>query len=98
MPPTSLALSSFISDGANRQGARATGAAPGTRLIWNSTYRAGGIPVLEVVPPVLSFLMVPIDKVPVLQGQHLVPNRFGILLDELLEYPAILRGKLQESL
>nr|GEV34622.1 hypothetical protein [Tanacetum cinerariifolium] len=43
--------------------------------------------VLKVVPPVLSFLMVPIDKVPVLQGQHLVPDRLGILLVELVEYP-----------
>nr|GEX23050.1 hypothetical protein [Tanacetum cinerariifolium] len=31
---------SFISDGANRYGARATGAAPGIKLIWNSTGRA----------------------------------------------------------
>nr|GFD49110.1 hypothetical protein [Tanacetum cinerariifolium] len=35
---------SFISDGANRYGARATGAAPGMRSIWNSTGRAGGRP------------------------------------------------------
>nr|GFC67146.1 hypothetical protein [Tanacetum cinerariifolium] len=33
---------SFISDGANRYGARATGAALGVRSIWNSTGRAGG--------------------------------------------------------
>nr|GEZ71353.1 hypothetical protein [Tanacetum cinerariifolium] len=35
---------SFISDGANRYGARATGAASGIRSIWNSTGRAGGRP------------------------------------------------------
>nr|GFC79752.1 hypothetical protein [Tanacetum cinerariifolium] len=35
---------SFISDGAKRYGARATGLAPGIRLIWNSTGRAGGRP------------------------------------------------------
>ncbi|GKF67561.1 hypothetical protein Tco_0197240, partial [Tanacetum coccineum] len=35
---------SFISDGANRYGARATGAAPGIKLIWNSTGRARGRP------------------------------------------------------
>nr|GEY43324.1 hypothetical protein [Tanacetum cinerariifolium] len=35
---------SFISDGANRYGARATGAALGIRSIWNSTGRAGGRP------------------------------------------------------
>ncbi|GKF61603.1 hypothetical protein Tco_0181657 [Tanacetum coccineum] len=35
---------SFISDGANRYGARATGAAPGIKSIWNSTGRAGGRP------------------------------------------------------
>nr|GFD15024.1 hypothetical protein [Tanacetum cinerariifolium] len=33
---------SFISDGAKRYGARATGAAPRIRSIWNSTGRAGG--------------------------------------------------------
>nr|GFC60912.1 hypothetical protein [Tanacetum cinerariifolium] len=33
-----------ISDGAKRYGARATGAAPGIRSIWNSTGRAGGRP------------------------------------------------------
>ncbi|GKF03589.1 hypothetical protein Tco_0030512, partial [Tanacetum coccineum] len=31
-------------DGANRCGARATGAAPGIKSIWNSTSRAGGRP------------------------------------------------------
>nr|GFC04615.1 hypothetical protein [Tanacetum cinerariifolium] len=35
---------SFISDGAKRYGAQATGAAPGIRSIWNSTGRAGGRP------------------------------------------------------
>ncbi|GJV03183.1 putative reverse transcriptase domain-containing protein [Tanacetum coccineum] len=35
---------SFISDGANRYGARATGAAPGIKSIWNSTGRASGRP------------------------------------------------------
>ncbi|GJY02615.1 hypothetical protein Tco_0360767 [Tanacetum coccineum] len=35
---------SFISDGASRYGARATGAAPGIKSIWNSTGRAGGSP------------------------------------------------------
>ncbi|GKG26886.1 hypothetical protein Tco_0402589, partial [Tanacetum coccineum] len=35
---------SFISDGANRYGARATGAAPGIKSIWNSTSRVGGRP------------------------------------------------------
>ncbi|GKF97746.1 hypothetical protein Tco_0293567, partial [Tanacetum coccineum] len=30
----------FISDGANRYGAQATGAAPGIKSIWNSTGRA----------------------------------------------------------
>ncbi|GKF96266.1 hypothetical protein Tco_0289001, partial [Tanacetum coccineum] len=33
---------SFISDGTNRYDARATGAAPGIKSIWNSTGRAGG--------------------------------------------------------
>ncbi|GKF55572.1 hypothetical protein Tco_0165912, partial [Tanacetum coccineum] len=35
---------SFISDGANWYGARATGAAPKIKSIWNSTGRAGGRP------------------------------------------------------
>nr|GFB34277.1 hypothetical protein [Tanacetum cinerariifolium] len=35
---------SFISDRAKRYGARATGATPGIRSIWNSTGRAGGRP------------------------------------------------------
>ncbi|GKF73637.1 hypothetical protein Tco_0219969, partial [Tanacetum coccineum] len=35
---------SFISDGANRYGARATGATLGIKSIWNSTGRAGGRP------------------------------------------------------
>ncbi|GJY24312.1 hypothetical protein Tco_0397970, partial [Tanacetum coccineum] len=35
---------SFISEGANRYGARATGAAPGIESIWNSTCRVGGRP------------------------------------------------------
>ncbi|GJU64954.1 hypothetical protein Tco_1246789, partial [Tanacetum coccineum] len=35
---------SFISDGSNRYGARATGAAPGIKSIWNSTSQAGGRP------------------------------------------------------
>ncbi|GKC58939.1 hypothetical protein Tco_1086537, partial [Tanacetum coccineum] len=35
---------SFISDGANRYGTRATGAAPGIKSIWNSTGQAGGRP------------------------------------------------------
>nr|GFC60719.1 hypothetical protein [Tanacetum cinerariifolium] len=35
---------SFILNGANRYWARATGAAPGIRSIWNSTGRAGGRP------------------------------------------------------
>ncbi|GJT14957.1 hypothetical protein Tco_0873663 [Tanacetum coccineum] len=39
-----LRSNSFISDGANRYGARATGAAPGIKSIWNSTGRAGGRP------------------------------------------------------
>ncbi|GJR41148.1 hypothetical protein Tco_1216832 [Tanacetum coccineum] len=34
----------FISDGANRYGARATGATRGIKLIWNSTSQAGGRP------------------------------------------------------
>nr|GFC35515.1 hypothetical protein [Tanacetum cinerariifolium] len=34
----------FISDGAKRYGARATGAAHGIRSIWNSIGRAGGRP------------------------------------------------------
>nr|GFB37785.1 hypothetical protein [Tanacetum cinerariifolium] len=38
---------SFISDGANRYGARATGAAPGTKSIRNSTCRVGGIPSMS---------------------------------------------------
>ncbi|GKC85825.1 hypothetical protein Tco_1141542 [Tanacetum coccineum] len=33
---------SFILDGASRYGARAIGAAPGIKSIWNSTNRAGG--------------------------------------------------------
>nr|GFC90667.1 ribose-phosphate pyrophosphokinase 4-like [Tanacetum cinerariifolium] len=37
----SCSNNSFISDGAKRYGARATGATPGTRSIWNSTGRAG---------------------------------------------------------
>ncbi|GKD86278.1 hypothetical protein Tco_1357432, partial [Tanacetum coccineum] len=36
--------SSFISDGANRYGARATGAGPGIKSIWNSTGQAGERP------------------------------------------------------
>ncbi|GJR21118.1 hypothetical protein Tco_0969645 [Tanacetum coccineum] len=40
---------SFILDGANRYGARATGAAPGTKSIWNSTGRAGGRHTLQVL-------------------------------------------------
>ncbi|GKF85725.1 hypothetical protein Tco_0253552, partial [Tanacetum coccineum] len=35
---------SFISDGANRYGARATGATLGIKSIWKSTGRAGGRP------------------------------------------------------
>ncbi|GKF64383.1 hypothetical protein Tco_0187831, partial [Tanacetum coccineum] len=35
---------SFILEGVNRYGARATGAAPRIKLIWNSTGRAGGRP------------------------------------------------------
>ncbi|GJW74994.1 hypothetical protein Tco_0134364 [Tanacetum coccineum] len=35
---------SFISDEASRYGARATGAAPGIKSIWNSTGRGGGRP------------------------------------------------------
>ncbi|GJW26237.1 hypothetical protein Tco_0040048 [Tanacetum coccineum] len=35
---------SFILDGANQYGARATGAAPGIKSIWNSTGRTGGRP------------------------------------------------------
>nr|GFA06228.1 hypothetical protein [Tanacetum cinerariifolium] len=35
---------SIISDGAKRYGARATGAAPGIKSIWNSTSRASGRP------------------------------------------------------
>ena len=35
---------SFISEGANRYGAFATGAAPGTKSMRNSTCRVGGIP------------------------------------------------------
>ncbi|GJR80753.1 hypothetical protein Tco_0151538 [Tanacetum coccineum] len=35
---------SFISDGANRYSAQATGAAPGIKSIWNSIGRAGGRP------------------------------------------------------
>nr|GFA80055.1 hypothetical protein [Tanacetum cinerariifolium] len=35
---------SFILNGAKRYGARATGAAPGIKSIWNSTGRAGGRP------------------------------------------------------
>ncbi|GKG25503.1 hypothetical protein Tco_0398649, partial [Tanacetum coccineum] len=35
---------SFISDGANRYGARAMGAALGIKSIWNSTGRVGGRP------------------------------------------------------
>ncbi|GJY32144.1 hypothetical protein Tco_0415639, partial [Tanacetum coccineum] len=37
-------VSSFILDGANLYGARATGVAPGTKSILNSTCRVGGIP------------------------------------------------------
>ncbi|GJS06936.1 hypothetical protein Tco_0363732, partial [Tanacetum coccineum] len=35
---------SFISDGANRYGARATGTAPRIKSIWNSTGQARGRP------------------------------------------------------
>ncbi|GKG47015.1 hypothetical protein Tco_0504212, partial [Tanacetum coccineum] len=35
---------SFISDEANRYGARATSTAPGIKSIWNSAGRAGGRP------------------------------------------------------
>nr|GFB57005.1 hypothetical protein [Tanacetum cinerariifolium] len=35
---------SFISDGANRYGARVTGAALGIKSIWTSTGQAGGRP------------------------------------------------------
>ncbi|GJV15482.1 hypothetical protein Tco_1360805 [Tanacetum coccineum] len=35
---------SFILDGANRYGARATSVAPGIKSIWNFTGRAGGRP------------------------------------------------------
>ncbi|GJZ25242.1 hypothetical protein Tco_0562701 [Tanacetum coccineum] len=35
---------SFISEGANRYGARAMGATPGIKSMWNSTGRAGGRP------------------------------------------------------
>ncbi|GKF94029.1 hypothetical protein Tco_0283729, partial [Tanacetum coccineum] len=40
----SCSNNSFISDGSNRYGARATGAAPGIKSIWNSTGRAEGRP------------------------------------------------------
>nr|GEZ76103.1 reverse transcriptase domain-containing protein [Tanacetum cinerariifolium] len=40
----SCSNNSFISDGANRYGARATRAAPGIKPIWNSTGRAGRRP------------------------------------------------------
>nr|GFC70525.1 hypothetical protein [Tanacetum cinerariifolium] len=40
----SFSDNSFISDEAKRYGARATGAAPRIRSIWNSTDRAGGRP------------------------------------------------------
>nr|GFD06018.1 hypothetical protein [Tanacetum cinerariifolium] len=40
----SFSDNSFISYGAKRYDARATGAAPGIRSIWNSTGRAGGRP------------------------------------------------------
>nr|GEW12290.1 uncharacterized protein [Tanacetum cinerariifolium] len=54
--------------------------------------------VLEVVSPVLSFQMVPNNKAPVLQVQHMVPNQFGTLLVELVEYPTNLQERLQENL
>nr|GEX43844.1 probable galacturonosyltransferase 11 [Tanacetum cinerariifolium] len=41
------------------------------RVIEKYTLKLEGIIVLEVVPPVLSFPMMPINKVPVLQGPHL---------------------------
>ncbi|GKD83498.1 hypothetical protein Tco_1350337 [Tanacetum coccineum] len=40
----SCSNNSFILDGANRYGARATGVAPGIKSIWNSTGRARGRP------------------------------------------------------
>ncbi|GKC52645.1 hypothetical protein Tco_1075390, partial [Tanacetum coccineum] len=40
----SCSNNSFILDGTNRYGARATGAATGIKSIWNSTGRAGGRP------------------------------------------------------
>ncbi|GKF67005.1 hypothetical protein Tco_0193522 [Tanacetum coccineum] len=40
----SCSENSFISEGANQYGARATGAAPGIKSIWNSTCRVGGRP------------------------------------------------------
>nr|GFA49123.1 hypothetical protein [Tanacetum cinerariifolium] len=40
----SIPHSSCISEGANLYGAWATGAAPGTNSIWNSTWRTGGRP------------------------------------------------------
>ncbi|GKE64781.1 hypothetical protein Tco_1518942 [Tanacetum coccineum] len=40
----SFSDNSFILDGANRYGARATGVAPGIKSIWNSIGRAGGRP------------------------------------------------------
>ncbi|GJZ17282.1 hypothetical protein Tco_0553405, partial [Tanacetum coccineum] len=59
--------SSFILDGANLYGARATGVAPGTKSIRNSTYRVGGIPASpsgktsEILEQLLSHLQCPSD-------------------------------------
>ncbi|GKG22548.1 hypothetical protein Tco_0387851, partial [Tanacetum coccineum] len=53
---------------------------------------------LSVAQITLSSWKAPIDKVPVLQVQHQVPNQFQILLVESEEDPASLQEILQESL
>ncbi|GJZ08949.1 hypothetical protein Tco_0543232 [Tanacetum coccineum] len=54
--------------------------------------------VLSVAPTTLSFQKVPIDKVPVLQVQHQVPNQFENLLVESEEDPASHQEIHQENL
>ncbi|GJT50351.1 hypothetical protein Tco_0976508 [Tanacetum coccineum] len=52
--------SSCIFEGANLKGARATGATPGIKLIWNSTWQTGGRPsrlLLVASPLFLQFLV-----------------------------------------
>ncbi|GJY17993.1 hypothetical protein Tco_0389484 [Tanacetum coccineum] len=61
---------SFISDGSNRYGARATGAAPGIKSIWNSTGRAGEDPasLWEILQENLIRLVLSKDD---LKGTHI---------------------------